>query len=223
MKIVKMVGENTKLGKAPPVLRDGVIYEAWKHDLSAWEVITDTEKKKRGLQVYLYGLEGRYKDVISKVAVEDLNVDEGVKVITEKLDKYLQKDKSQQAYDSYEKMCNFRRKGTQTVCEALLTFDGLLSDITAMKMVLPPEVMAYHCLKSMNMSENMEQLARATVSELTYDAMVTKIKSISQESSSGKSEGLCASDIKTEPDEVYYTRGNFQRGRGRGFFSRGVQ
>ena len=83
--------------KAPPVLREGVVYATWKKELSAWELLTDTDKKKRGVQVYLEGLEGRFKQLVSKIPIEDLNKDEGVKTITDKLDTYCSEDESQRA------------------------------------------------------------------------------------------------------------------------------
>ena len=209
--------------KAPPVLKEGVLYEAWLHDISAWELITKTEAAKRGVQVYLYGLEGKFKDYISKIPIKDLNVDEGVKVITDKLDTFCAVDKSQRAFSSYEKLHSFRRKSNQPVQEALLVFDGMVTEVQAQKVVLPDEVLAFHVLKAMNLSESEERLAKATVAKLDYTTMVDKIKTLSSNASSSDCGEFDSVEIKAEPDDVYYTRGRGFgfRGRSRGFNPRG--
>ena len=222
--------------KAPPVLKEGSVYAVWLHELSAWELITDIAKSKQAVHVYLYGLEGQYKDLISKIPIADLNTEGGLKVITDKLGGFCKQSESQRAYSTYEKLHNFRRKSGQSVSDALLNFDTIVSEFTGMKMKLPEEVMAFHVVKAMNLSDNVERLAKATVSELTYQAMVEKIKSLVVDDTvtAAAERDLANLTIKSEPDDVYYTntrggrgrgsygvRGSYrQRGRGRGEFQK---
>lgn len=208
-----------KFSKAPPVLKEGVSYRKWLHELEAWQLLTDTEVKKQAVQIYLYGLEGQYKDLISKVAITELNRDNGVKTITDKLDLFIKEDESQRAFSTYERMHSYRRKDHQSVSEALIEFDAMASDFTAMKMILPAEVMAFHVLKSMNLPTNLEKLAKATVDTLDYKTMVAKIKSLAVDDSVCSEEGAGALKLEVkEESDVLYTRGGprYNRGRGRG-------
>ena len=51
-------------------------------------------------------------------------------------------------------------------------------------MELPTGVLAYRLLKSANVSDERQQLARATLSELTYENMKKQLKAIFDNSSS---------------------------------------
>ena len=94
--------------KAPPVLRDGVSYASWKHELSAWVLLTDLTAEKQALSVYVNGLEGKYKDLVSKIEVKDLNHKDGMKKIIARLDEFCEGQKAQRAYSAYEKLYNYR-------------------------------------------------------------------------------------------------------------------
>ena len=85
-------------------------------------------------------------------------------------------------------------------------------------MRLPEGVKAFFLLNAANVSEENEKLARATVGDLTYDNMKSKIKKLFGDPNANES-----TSCKIEP--VYYTsgkRGNHWRGRaGRDRGSRG--
>ena len=87
-----MAGKGTG-SKAPPVLKDGVIYSTWKHELEAWIILTDTPKEKQAIQIYLTGLEDQYRDLISKIPISELNDENGVTVLTDTLEAYCEADK----------------------------------------------------------------------------------------------------------------------------------
>ena len=205
--------------KGPPVLKEDRSYSQWKHELSAWVLLTDLEKKKQGIAVYLNGLEGKYKELISKLPIADLNKDEGVTLITNALYIYCESNEAQRAYTTYEKLHTFRRSSETPISESLLSFDSLVCDMKAMKIELPTTVLAYHVLIAMNIGEDNEKLARATVSALEYPNMVTKIKAI-MDTKTGAHNLVEAGEVKIEEDAdtavAYYTRGNNWTRRGRG-------
>ena len=157
----------SKGAKAPPVLKDGVVYSTWRHELEAWQLLTDLAVEKQAIQILLYGLEGQFRDLISKIPIRTLNAQNGVKTLLDKLDEFCVPDKSPRAFNLYEKLYTFRRKSSQSISEALMMYDGILSDFNAEGMQLPGEVMAFHVLKAMNLSSEKEGLARATID--TYD------------------------------------------------------
>ena len=94
-------------------------------------------------------------------------------------------------------------------------FERLKSKTESYGTKLSTDVLAYRLLKSANLSESYEQLARATISKLAYDEMKSQLKKIfvdCSENSCKQSLGL--DNIKTEPkfqsqNDVLY--GNFQK------------
>ena len=57
-------------------------------------------------------------------------------------------------------------------------FERMYHKLKQHKMELPDGVLAYRLLKSVHLSEQHEQLARATLTELTYDNMKGQLKKI---------------------------------------------
>ena len=211
----------SKGAKAPPVLKDGVVYSTWRHELEAWQLLTDLAVEKQAIQIYLYGLEGQFRDLISKIPIRTLNAQNGVKALLDKLDEFCVADKSRRAFNLYEKLYTFRRKSSQSISEALMMYDGILSDFNAEGMQLPGEVMAFHVLKAMNLSSEKEGLARATIDTYDYKTMVAKIQSLSCESIGGNNKSDTETDIKPpeglETDVLYSsTKRNFNKYNNKG-------
>ena len=209
--------------KAPPVLKSNGNYSAWKHQIEAWELLTDIPEEKRALAVYLQGLEGDYKDVVSKIELADLNKKGGVKVIIELLNRYCDSQKSHKQYEVYERVHDFRRGRGENLQTALLRFESLVMDMGSLDMKLPTPVLAFHVLKSMNIGAANETLVRATVTgELTYENMLTQIRAVTdlrklEEIKKEDSENLGFGEMKIEAEDTLYSRGQSWMRRGRGF------
>ena len=74
-------------------------YSNWKRDLSVWEALISWEKDKQGLAVFL-SLTSQNKQAVRTVSVGILSSVNGVKIITEELDKLYLKDESSLAYEA---------------------------------------------------------------------------------------------------------------------------
>ena len=211
----------TSSAKAPPIFKEGMSYAAWKHQLSCWEEITDLAEEKRAISVYLHSLEGSYKDVISKLPVNELKSNEGIKKILCLLDRYCDTKKSEKQYDTYSRLHNFKRTEGESIKDALIRFESVVCDLEGLEMKLPDAVLAFHVLNAMNIGEENMKLARATITDLTYEKMVAQIRSIVEKRSSHESSTF--GEIKTEPEDTacaFYSKNQNYRGnsRGRGQF-----
>ena len=100
-------------------------------------------------------------------------------------------------------------------------------------MNLPEGVLAYCLLKSVNLTLDQAQLAKATVTDITYRPMCDKLKSFFGNTSSNKQLGNIQAAIKSEPIDIkqescysdqatnygpeytYYWSGYESRGHGR--------
>ncbi|VDI51206.1 Hypothetical predicted protein [Mytilus galloprovincialis] len=62
--------------KNPTSLTNEKSYQQWKNEVKMWQLVTELDKKKRGLALAL-SLQGKPREVELEITPEDLNVDEG--------------------------------------------------------------------------------------------------------------------------------------------------
>ena len=210
--------------KTPPALSKSSSYENWKKELKAWERLTEVNVKKRGLAVLL-SLEGKAKDAILDIDIDLLSADNGVKIITDKLDTLYLKDKAQMAYEAYDKFEKFRRSADMSIKDYVNEFERLLNKTKAYGTSISTDVQAYRLLNSASISEGQKQLVRATiVGDLTYDAMKLKLSRVFEDSTvsfEDTSDAASVINVKSEiineatawdsSEETYY---GSARGRG---------
>ena len=212
--------------RTPPVLAGQESYLEWKDDIKVWELFTDLEKKRRGPAVYLT-LTGTARDCVRDLTIEEIGADEGVKKITDKLDKVYLKDKDTQTFVAFESFYNYRRTSGVNITEFLVDFGYLCNKLSKQEIELPQGVLAFMLLKASNISTEHERLARATCQSMTYDNMKSCITKIFGDPGADGGEGSAPS-IKSEPvfqtnheDALHSSWRGGWRGRGRGGRNRG--
>ena len=89
-----------------------------------------------------------------------------LKKLIEKLDSLYLEDINQSAYAAYESFEMYRRPKDMNMKEFLNNFERLYNKLKVYQMELPDGVLAYRVLKSANLSEENEKLARATITTL---------------------------------------------------------
>ena len=93
-------------------------------------------------------------------------------------------------------------------------FERLYLKAKAHKMELPDGVLAYRLLKNANLSANHEQLAKATLSSLSYDSMKVQLKIFFIDVSSASGSAI-KEEIKFEENETLYARPEYSRSQPR--------
>ena len=208
----------------PPQLNDDIAYSDWKKEIDFWQIATSIKEEKQGAAIFL-SLTGKSREAVLELTKEEISGNEGVKKVIEKLDGLWKEDDKKQAFNAYEKFEQFRRPEHMGVTDYLNAFERLNNKLKMHQMNLPEGVLAYRVLKSANLTSEQEQLAKATVTDITYKAMCEKLKAIFGDNVRQKMEKP-AVEIKQEqfysdvPEETYYNTGSGygQRG-GRGRFS----
>ena len=201
--------------KSPPQFDpDNDNYEQFKKDLQIWDLVTDLEAKKRGPAVYL-SLNKKVREAVRSLSVEQINNDNGLKAITDRLDEVYLADKNTRAYTAFQNFYKCKRESGETFEQFIIKFERLYSELVNHDLTLPEGIKAFFVLNSANLTDEMEKLARATTTELTYKAMKDQIKKICGTTvSQGNDDFQSAPPIK---DEVLFTHGRGgYRGRGRG-------
>ena len=142
------------------------------------------------------------------MSTADIGDTEGVNKLITKLDELYKEDKNQAAFLAYEQFEQFKRPENMKVKDYINAFERLNNKIKAYDMVLPEGFLAYGLLRSANLTQVNEQLARATIKDLTYRDMCNQLKTIFGDSiidRSGGEQGIMRipkTEIKSEP--TYY-------------------
>ena len=94
-----------------------------------------------------------------------------MEAIFEQLDTLYLKDRRLTAYLAYDAFEKFQCAAAVSMTDFINDFERMYHKLKQHKMELPDGVLAYRLLKSAHFSEQHEQLARATLTELTYDSL----------------------------------------------------
>ena len=204
----------------PPFSEDAD-FEHWLYELKLWRNVTDLSKEKQGPVLFL-SLNGKVRQACASLSKKELNKEDGLDKLVKKLRELYCVSQDQAMYSAYEKFETFQRPETMTITEYINEFEHLNQKLVTYKITLPLAVLAHQLLKNANLPKDKHDLARATVAELTYDAMKTKIKAIYDYCAKSKPSSEETSDIQVEAEYTYFNRGYGAQdhGRGRGGRSR---
>ena len=131
--------------KSPPKFEEGTSYESWKKDVRLWTKLTDLDKKKQGIAVYL-SLTGQARNLVSEVPEEDFCKDTGVATVLEKLDGLFLADKSLRQFAAFNKLYNLRRKDNTPIGDFISEFEHVYFEFKGQEMTLPDSVQAFALL-----------------------------------------------------------------------------
>ena len=199
-----------------PVLNNNN-FEHWEHELELWQLVTDLDVKKQAPVIYL-SLNERDRQACAVLTKEELNHENGVKALLDKIRELYAKEKNQAIYEAYENLETYRRESDMNIRDYINEFERLNNKIKTLKEApLPDPLLAYRLLKNANLSEDKRNLARATLPAFTYDNMKKQIKAIHEHVDTDKSTSGYAGNndtIKVEPEDVFYGQRQYNRYRG---------
>ena len=189
--------------KNPPVFKEDD-YEQWKKDIDLWSVLTDLAKAKQAISIHL-SLSGRARKATSELTKAELNSDNGVKTLLDKLDRVFLQDENWRCFNAYLAFENCRRDSDTSIDEFLSEFDQRNFKLKSCGVNLPEPVLACRLLKSSNLSDVHFQLALSTTTAMTFEEMRKTLKRLFTDSgivtmpkTDGHS-GELSQNIKVEP------------------------
>ena len=142
--------------------------------------MTDLEKKKQAPAVYL-SLERQARQCCADIyfKVETLYSDSAVDELIKKLKTLYDKDAEQAAFIAYEEFETFQRPPSMSILDYINEFERRNNNkIKSKKIELLDAVLEHRLLKSANVSEEKQTLARATISKLTFEVMKDQLEAI---------------------------------------------
>ena len=160
--------------KYPPAIYDP--YSEWKNELIAWQHLTDLDEDKHGAAL-LRCLEGDAKKAAQKVPIASVIKKEGWKLIIAELDKLYEEDVTASKYTAFDQLVKFRRSENMGLDEYLRKFELLRNQCESSGTVIGDDILAYFMLECANLSEEKNELVRATV-DMDYAEMRKKLRRI---------------------------------------------
>ena len=213
---LKMASGTSFSEKIPPSFDKKVDnYAKWSKKFKIWQNITEVEKKKQAGFLLLRLDEYTSESVLEAVTTDQINSDEGVQKILDHMDTLYKKDATIAAFEMVEQFENFRRPPNQPMAEFVPEFEKWWNKVKGEGTTMSDNILAYKLMKAANLSENEEQLVKASIDEIKFEEM----KKILKKTFSNKTESMTskASKLKLEdpdiPDETYFQRNNRNKGK----------
>lgn len=200
---------------APPKLNGDRPYADWLRLVRWWKLQTNLEPGKQGVAL-ASSLEGKALDAVLELTDEELSNDDGsgVDLIIAKLDVLYKKNTLTQKIEDIEQFESVVRPEHKCVNDYITEFDKCINKLKVHNIQYPEDVKGFKLLKGANVQPNEEKLIRATITDITYDLVLKKLKDIyGQEKPSAsfniKSEPAFYTRTETPSDEVEEERGNW--------------
>ena len=200
--------------KNPPIFHpeEDDDYLSWKNDISIWKSYTDLAENKLGAAIYL-SLKGKARQVVRDLNPEHIGRAGGFELILGKLDSVFLQDEATLAYCAFKDFYEYKRSVGDNFSQFIVEHEQKYQKLIKYKMELPEGVRAFFLLKSANLTEESEKLARATA-ELNYEDMRDKVMKIF-----GDPGVLTERDRVPEvKEEVLYGYNSSKRAASRGYY-----
>ena len=198
----------------PPPLRKNTSYTQWKREVDIWMAGTDVPEKKRAARLF-QKMEGKVKQYVSRMSIDDLSATDGVKKVKDHLDEYYKKDEAQTLFLAIEDFQKYRRARDEPIADYIEEFQRRYDIVKEAHpgneehSAIPEGLLAYTVLKHASLGENDERLVRATCAQLTYKEMCKALKRCLGDTvvnSSGCGSSGTQVQVKSEPSDAYHAR-----------------
>ena len=159
-------------------------YELYKQELLAWREVTEVCRSKQGIVIALtLPNEVPFKvkeNVLNNLSLDELKRENGLDTLIQYLDVYLEKDDLSDRFEKYEDFENFQRTNGQNIREFIADFDSRYRKLWKMSINLPPEILAFKLLKTVNITKHQKMLVLTGVNfsnkETIYEDMKQSLR-----------------------------------------------
>ena len=161
--------------KQPPALSKCKTYDDWLKLVRVWKMFTDLPIARQGPAIVL-SLEGEAQDAVLELDESTFAAENGVDLIIARLDKLYKRDSTITKFQALESFQTFRRSSNMSILAFLNEFDKRYNKIKTHGTLMSDDLLGYLLLKAANLSNNHEELIKATMTELKYDIMKDQLK-----------------------------------------------
>ena len=181
-------------------------YELYKQELLAWREVTEVCRSKQGIVIALtLPNEEPFRvreNVLNNLSLDELKRENGLDTLILYLDVYLDKDNLSDRFEKYEDFENFQRTNGQNIREFIADFDSKYRKLWKMSINLPPEILAFKLLKTVNITKHQKMLVLTGVDfsnkETIYEDMKQSLRKFIGNSTENSVH--IGSNVKLEPE-----------------------
>ena len=186
--------------KTLPKFLEGMPYKTWKNKIDMWKIVTAVPKEQQAITLLLESLEDNNKaeKAKSELTASDVNDENGMKVLIEKLDKVFESDKINEAYLVYARFINFQKSDEMSMTDYITEFEHLYHKITNHEMPLPNTVLTFKLLDGAKLSKDERKLALTLGNNLKFETMKPALKRILTKSTIANESFHDTNNIKQE-------------------------
>ena len=165
---------------APPRFRNDVPYKVWKNKLSMWTLVTAVSKREQAIIVLLESLDGNHKTekAVADSTADELNKDDELKILLEKLDVSFQADKTDDAYKTHVDFNSYMKSPHISMNGYIIEFEHRYFKTVQYDMKLPDIVLAFKLLDGARLTDDQRQLVLTLGNDLKFSSMKSALKRI---------------------------------------------
>ena len=130
-----------------PVFAENMLYKIWENKIDIRKLVTSVEAKEQGIFALLDSLDGNAKTekAVSELTAAELNVENGLNFLLEKLNKVFQEETKDEAYNVYSSFINLSKRDGISINEYIIEFEHLNNRMIQHQMKLPNTVLTLNC------------------------------------------------------------------------------
>ena len=158
----------------PPTIKSCKSYKDWKKLIKHWSRISGLQNSDQASAVLL-SLTGDDLDAVLQIPETDLDSETGLATLLKRLDSLYLKDELAEKYNTLENFETYRRQPSTSIRDFINEFEKRHNKIKNYGANMTDDLLACRLIRAANLTSDKEQLVRATVDELIYDDVKTKM------------------------------------------------
>ena len=167
----------TANSKTPPILSNAKSYSNWFQLVKLWTKFTNLKEDQLG-PALIMTLDGKDLQAVLELDGAAITDKDGVKNIISKLDKLHKKNDVLEKFSDLENFESFKRPQEMKIKNCLIESISRFNKLKCYKTELPKDLLGFKLLKAANLPDFKEDLIKATITEIDYDNIKEKLKSI---------------------------------------------
>ena len=152
-------------------------YRDWKSLIRHWQNLCNLSPAHRASAIMLT-LSGKALNAALQVPTTSLEKEDGVDTLLKRLDSLYLKDELSEKFRVVEAFEKYRRPSTTSIREFLIEFENRHHKIKEFGMTISDDLLGYRLIQAANLSSDKEELVKATVTQLNFEEVKSKMKQI---------------------------------------------
>ena len=152
-------------------------YKQWKSLIKHWQNLSVLGKKQQSSAIIIT-LSGKALNTALQISETDLAKDDGVATLLKRLDTIYLKDELSEKFRALEAFETYRRPQSLSIRDFLIEFENKHFKVKEFGVTMSTDLLGFRLIKAANLSSDKEELVKATVTELNYSEVKSKMNKI---------------------------------------------